>query len=212
MSLEIITIKNNPVDSNCYLISDKEINNKCLIIDPGSKNTSSIEEKIESNGLTPDFILLTHEHFDHIWGCNKLAEKYNVIAYGSLTCMEYIKSKRLNCSRFYDDIGFEINIPTQPLETDETTMTWNGYEIAFHQTPGHSEASICFSIGSNLFTGDTLIYGLKTVTNILSGSKERLELSIKTLKTLQGKCYTVQPGHGVFFELDTYNLDKIHNK
>jgi glyoxylase-like metal-dependent hydrolase (beta-lactamase superfamily II) len=212
MSIEIITIKNNPVDSNCYLIFDKDINNKCPIVDPGSKDASFIENEIESHGLGPDLIFLTHEHFDHVWGCNALAGKYGVITYGSSVCLENMQSKRLNCSRFYDDTGFEVNVPAKPVETDGKMMYWNGYELNFYHTPGHSDASICFSIGDNLFTGDTLIYGLKTVTNILSGSKEKLKLSLKMLKGLQGMRYTVYPGHGEVFELGTYNLDKILNQ
>lgn len=208
MPVEIITIKNNPVDSNCYLIFDKDINDRCLIIDPGSKDISPIEKEIESRGLKPEFIILTHEHFDHVWGCSALAVKYGAFTWGSPLCLENIKSKRLNCSRFYDDVGFVVNVPAKAIEEDETTICWNGYELEFQITPGHSDGSICLSMYNKIFTGDTLIYGLKTVTNILSGSQEKLKSSLETLKRIQGLGYLVYPGHGEAFELDTYNLDK----
>ena len=210
MSIAIITIKNNPVDSNCYLIYDKEINNKCLVVDPGSKDISLIEKEIEARGLAPEQIMLTHEHFDHVWGCNALVEKYGIPIYGSPLCLENIKSKRLNCSRFYDDIGFCVDAPAKPIDTGGTLFKWNGYILTFYETPGHSDAGICFLFEDNLFTGDTLIYGLKTVTNILSGSKEKLKLSLDILKKLQGKHLTVYPGHGQSFAFDSYNLDKTY--
>lgn len=209
MSLEVIEIKNNPIDSNCYLIYDKTVNNECFIVDPGSKDTSFIEKTIRMYQLEPCAILLTHEHFDHVWGCNALAYNYKIVTYGSPLCIENIKSRRLNCSRFYDDVGFEVNVLTQPVNEDKIATSWNGYEFKFYDTPGHSDASLCFVIGGNLFTGDTLIYSLKTVTNILSGSKEKLKLSLKKIKNLQGMGYKVYPGHGNTFELDRYNLDKI---
>lgn len=209
MSLEVIEIKNNPIDSNCYLIYDKAVNDQCVIVDPGSKDTSLIEKTIRMHRLEPCSILLTHEHFDHVWGCNVLAYKYKIVTYGSPLCLENIQSKRLNCSRFYDDVGFEVNVPTEPINEDKIAMSWNGYDFKFYDTPGHSDAGLCFVIDGNLFTGDTLIYELKTVTNILSGSKEKLRLSLKKIKELQGMCYKVYPGHGDVFELDIYNLDKM---
>ena len=210
MSIEIITIKNNPVDSNCYLIYDKEINNKCLIVDPGSKDVSLIEREIKIHELIPDLMILTHEHFDHVWGCNQLFSKYGITTYGSPICLENIKSERLNCSRFYDDVGFSVDVPTKPLETDGALFPWNGLGLQFFETPGHSDAGVCFLLEDNLFTGDTLIHELKTVTNILSGSKEKLKFSIEMLTEFQGMDLTVYPGHGQSFALDSYNLDKTY--
>lgn len=208
MTLQIINIKNNPVDSNCFLLFDKTINNKCLIIDPGCKVPSLLEEHLTAGELTPEFIVLTHEHFDHIWGCNYLYEKFHIITLGSALCAENIKSPKYNCSRYYEYPGFETHINIKIIE-DNSTLYWNSYKITFFITKGHSDASICFTIGHLLFTGDTLIENLRTVTNILSGSPLKLESSRLLLESLKGNGYTVCPGHGECFQLDEYELRQM---
>ena len=35
MALEIIRVVNEPVSSNCFLLFDREVNNDCLVVDPG---------------------------------------------------------------------------------------------------------------------------------------------------------------------------------
>lgn len=59
----------------------------------------------------------------------------------------------------------------------------------------------------DLFTGDTLIKDLHTVTKLTTGSVAKLRVSMELLSSLQGKGYAVYPGHGEVFELDGYNLE-----
>ena len=56
----------------------------------------------------PEYIFLTHEHFDHIWGVNLLKEIYNSHLICSLTCSQKIVNKKKNMSIFYNQVGFEI--------------------------------------------------------------------------------------------------------
>lgn len=209
MPLRVTHIKNNPVDSNCFLIYDESINTKCLVVDPGCKDSAPLKEQLAQLGLTPEAILLTHEHFDHIWSCNYLYAKYRIPTYASRLCTTQIESARQNCSRYYDPPGFETHIETRSVETQDWILSWNGHAIRFFSTPGHSDASVCFIAGSYLFTGDTLIAGLRTVTNLPSGSKEKLSETISKLKDLQGAGYTVCPGHGAIFQLDDYDLTRM---
>ena len=62
-------------------------------------------------------------------------------------------------------------------------------------------------VGQNLFTGDTLIKDLRTVTKLPTGSVVELQESIELFKSMQGKGYKVYPGHGALFELDGYDLE-----
>ncbi|MBQ0140329.1 MAG: MBL fold metallo-hydrolase, partial [Kurthia sp.] len=52
-----------PVQTNCYIISNAQ--HRCLIIDPGEQ-AKKISSEIRKANLTPEAILLTHAHFDHI--------------------------------------------------------------------------------------------------------------------------------------------------
>lgn len=76
MNLTVLKIENYPVASNCYVLYDKSQGNTCILVDPGSENCDSLERTLEEHELLPEYIILTHEHFDHIWGCNYLTNKY----------------------------------------------------------------------------------------------------------------------------------------
>ncbi len=60
-----------PVQTNCYLVGDGETK-EGVIIDPGAE-PGKIFSAIKENGFAPKFILLTHNHFDHIGALENLA-------------------------------------------------------------------------------------------------------------------------------------------
>ena len=81
---------NNPVPSNCYVVSSRESDGDCVIIDPGSIDNNELLSFLTSKRLTPKYIVLTHEHFDHAWGVNGLVEKYSIPIVCSELCSKNI--------------------------------------------------------------------------------------------------------------------------
>ena len=123
-------------------------------------------------------------------------------------CSQRIQDAYDNCSALYDDnLAVTINAPTISIESLNKKMQWGKKEIVFYTTPGHSDASVCFTLGGCLFTGDALLKDLKTVTKLPSGSKEKQKQTLINLRKLQGMGLMVYPGHGEPFELDGYDLD-----
>jgi len=102
--LQVKQIINTPIDSNCFVIYDKEKGDNCIIVDPGSEDNSHLYELLKSEELNPQYIVLTHEHFDHCWGVNQLVEKYHLPIVCSQLCAEAIKHEKRNCSVFYDNM------------------------------------------------------------------------------------------------------------
>lgn len=199
---------NTPVPSNCFVLYDKMLGDNCIIVDPGGKTVNEIIRFLERESLNPEYIILTHEHFDHCWGVNELVERYGIPIVCSAVCAECIKYEKRNCSVFYDNKErFVITSDTISVETLNYVLPFGDTEIHFFETPGHTNASICFTIGQSLFTGDTLIKDLRTVTKLPTGSVEKLQETKKLLQNMQGKGYMVYPGHGVIFELDGYDLE-----
>ena len=207
--LTIHQIINSPVPSNCFVLYDKALGGECIIVDPGSKLDKELFAFLEQQGIAPQYIILTHEHFDHCWGVNGLVERYHIPIICSQECIEDIKSYKKNCSVFYDNaIAFTIESETISIESLRLEIDFQGTTIQFKNTPGHSDASICFYVENFLFTGDTLIKDIKTVTKLCSGSKEKLEDSLSYLESLKGNGFVVYPGHGEVFLLDEYDLKK----
>lgn len=191
------------------MVYDKAVGNKCVIVDPGSEDNRHIHHYLEHKKLIPEYIILTHEHFDHCWGVDDLRKKYpEVKLICSKICSEAIQDKKKNYSVFHQQPGFDLKPADIVLEDVSWMINWNGYQIRFEPAQGHSAAGILFFIDKYIFTGDTLIRDIKTVTKLKTASKERLMESIAMLEKEKDKHLIVCPGHGEMFKLDGYDLSK----
>ena len=94
--LSVHTIVNNPVPSNCFVLYDKAVGRKCVVVDPGSKSDGELFAFLDKEDLVPQYIILTHEHFDHCWGVNELVEKYQIPIICSELCAECIRYEKRN--------------------------------------------------------------------------------------------------------------------
>ena len=207
--LTVHQIINFPIPSNCFVLYDKTLGGDCIVVDPGSKSDEELFAFLEKQGLAPKYIILTHEHFDHCWGVNALREQYpNIQLVCSTICSVAIQDKKKNYSVFHQQPGFELRPADIFLEDINWFLYWNGYQIRFELAQGHSAAGIIFFIDKYVFTGDTLIKDIKTVTKLKTASKEKLKDSILTLENEKGKNLIVCPGHGEMFELDRYDLSR----
>ena len=52
--------------ANCYLLEDEKTG-KCAIVDPGWYD-EIITDILDEKKINPEYVLLTHGHFDHILG------------------------------------------------------------------------------------------------------------------------------------------------
>lgn len=207
--IEVLTINNDMVFSNMYILKE---NNHIIVIDPCVYD-------IDLEDAVLDYILLTHEHYDHISGVNYLKEKYNCDVICSNVCANNIQNSRKNLSSFFkafcelqtmikiehpiDDVVYECSAD---ITFDETTcFEWQGNKIEMISTPGHSLGSSCIIVNKNmLFSGDSLFKSYPTVTGIPGGSKKKwLNKTLPFLRSLP-KNMTVYPGHFEEFLLSDY--------
>ena len=198
---EIKRFVNSPVPSNTYLIS-KENTSSCIIIDPGSKEEPELIAYIKEKRLSVDYILLTHEHFDHCWGVNELIKKTEA----KVVCTQNCKDKVIQPSNYFNKFYFNseekysvnrVDIVVEDLEYD---LNWHSAKIRFIETKGHSPGGMCISIENMLFTGDTLLLNTKPVLmKRLESSKVDFKESVMRLFAVFPADTIIYPGHGESF-------------
>jgi hydroxyacylglutathione hydrolase len=193
-------IKNSPITSNCYIIYG---NNKCIIVDPGSSSNIEIYDFLNLNNLFPEYIFLTHEHFDHIWGLNDLKSTYlNLKVISSIECSNAIICSKKNMSAFYQNINFTC-LKSNIIFEDSLDLDWNGTHFHFFVTEGHSLGSVCILFNNNLITGDTIILNEKTVTKLPNGSECKLKLSFLKISEKISFPINIFAGHGENFTINS---------
>ena len=210
--MEIFKIVNNPISSNCYILYKFNVG-KCIIVDPGSENNDKVISFLRANDLTPDYIFLTHEHFDHVWGLNELRIIYqNVKVVSSHKCSQGIICSKKNMSAFYKNYNFKCT-NSDIIFDSNFELEWLGIKFNFISTEGHSPGSICIYFGKYLISGDTIIWNEKTVTKFPNGSLEKLLKSITNISEVISFPINILPGHGIEFKLNSRLsfLNEYHN-
>ena len=106
MSLQVKRILNKPIDSNCFVVCSTN-DEYCIIIDPSSEDCVDLIGFIESLNLKPEYIFLTHEHFDHVWCINRLKSMHDLKLIYLRDCSSMIIGEKKNMSFFYNQVGFK---------------------------------------------------------------------------------------------------------
>lgn len=166
------------LESNGYIIYDKE-QGECFVVDPGY-NGERFVQIINELGLKMKGILLTHHHYDHVGGVDKIR---------SLTgCPVYLHRADSDMYRKHVDIM---------LENGDKLMLGND-EIRVIHTPGHTKGGVCYfsQQSKTAFTGDTLFNVDLGRTDLADGSQSEMESTIRDIIDLWGNDITIYPGHG----------------
>lgn len=202
-NLKVVRFVNSPVPSNTYLVID-EVGGCCIVIDPGSRNPVNVVDYLRQHSLRLDYILLTHEHFDHCWGVNNLLANTNAKLVTTRLCRDWIKKPMNYFNKLYYDSDETYSISRVDIVVEDIGMEliWNNVQIVFIGAKGHTDKGMCISINDCLFTGDTMIKDTKPVI------KKKYGASVKDLKeTITNLYSTFSPdtiifaGHGNSFYL-----------
>lgn len=192
-----------PLMANCYIV--KAENGDAFAVDPGSYGRR-LEKALSDEGITElKYILLTHGHYDHIMGAEKLRKSY-----GGKICVHTLDAPCLKNTEKSRALFRELLLPPfdyDVLLNDGDSLSFGGSEIEVIHTPGHTVGSVCYKYGSCLFTGDTLFRLCVGRTDFEGGSEKDMMSSMKKLKALEGD-YKVYPGHE---EGSTLDFERAYN-
>lgn len=179
--------------TNTYFIYREECGD-AIVIDPADKG-EYIYEKLKEKGFCVKHILLTHGHFDHIWGVEGMKAQSGADVYASEDETELLNDPGMNCSRMFKKPCTVI--PDVSLKDGETVNLCN-MDIRMIKTPGHTIGSCCFYIeeAGFLISGDTLFNSSVGRTDFPTGSMSSLIRSIKEKLLILPDETKVYPGHG----------------
>ncbi len=177
--MEIYTLPLGSYMTNCYLVSGKP--GACVVIDPGFE-PELVLAALKKRELTPEAILLTHGHFDHVGAVLPIREKYG--------CPVYLAPEDLNLPAY---LTLPVGATTDVEEGDVLELAGISFRVL--HTPGHTEGSVCYLTENALFCGDTLFEGSCGRTDLPGGSIPKMLDSLRRLRELDfaGGVFT---GHG----------------
>lgn len=193
MALLVKSHINTVFHSISYVILDTETR-KCWIVDVG--DFEIINQIIEGYDLQGVF--LTHIHYDHIYGLDKLHRIYpHVPIYTNKYGEDGLKNCYENLS-FYHDEPFSFCSPDilQIVGDNDIIEGQSGYVFKALFTPGHHSSSISWIVDKYIFTGDSYIPGVKVVTKLTGGNEEEALKSIKSILNYAATRH-ICPGHSV---------------
>ncbi|MDO5424002.1 MAG: MBL fold metallo-hydrolase [Eubacteriales bacterium] len=205
--MEVTRCRSDLLFSNMYLLTEK---GHSLVIDP-------FEHYVPAKNFMPDLMLITHEHYDHISGVNRMKEKYGIMLMCSADCAQKIENPRTNAARYFDafcelqtygeqDMSVTINKDyccyADLTFEDEIRFKWRENELWLFTLPGHSAGGIGIVVNNEIFfSGDSLFLNVETELRFPGGNKKAWqEISVKRLNQLsENLC--VYPGHREKFML-----------
>lgn len=189
------------LSSNMYLIVEGD---HAIVIDPFA-DTTPIQ------GLTLDYILLTHEHYDHISGVNAWKEETGAIVMCSKACAYNIQSPRMNLAKHFKEfceLQTWIALDTLPMSNpaftcsadeffeDEIDLKWRGHRFHLFEIPGHSQGSIGIMLDEmDFFSGDSLMKNTEIELRMPGGSRKKWkEIGSRRIEAIP-EGTRIWPGH-----------------
>ena len=162
-----------PFDTNSYIVTCPLTGDSVLVDAPAEAS----EILKASKGTHPRYILITHNHGDHIGALSELKSKLRIP----------IGAHHLDAK----------GLPLRPdiLLEDGGKVSYGDIDLKVLHTPGHTPGSLCFLVGKHLISGDTIFPGGP------GGTKSPTDLKL-IIESITHKIFvlpddtTIYPGHG----------------
>lgn len=191
--------------TNCYFVYHADTK-KAVIIDPADGG-AQIYSALDRNGFTVEAILLTHAHFDHIWGSKELRELSGAKIYA-------LDEEKALCENSHNNVsewaGRAYTVVPDEYVRDGAELSFDNMTFKVIATPGHTIGSCCYYVeeAGMLISGDTLFYESTGRTDFPTGSMGSIVRSIREKLFVLPEDTKVYPGHG---ESTTIEHEKKYN-
>lgn len=198
----------NLINSNMYIILGMET---AMMIDC-IQNQEALD-LLKIHNIKRLYVILTHEHYDHIQGVNFYRNYFECLVMGSEDALKAIGDPKKNLAAYLESIVLFKNLPVGWRDTynipadyrcigdvvlqDNQVYEWETMRFRIVYTPGHSRGSICIDIdGRYVFTGDSLIPGETVILRLPGGNKKDYRLITRPYLEHIDNNSVIFPGHG----------------
>ena len=181
------------IQTNCYIVGCEETR-KGVIIDPGG-DPELILAEVKRHGLTIQYVLNTHAHFDHTEANGAVMK-----ATGAPLALHPADRPILEAAGGATLFGLRAD-PSPPPDVElhhGDILEVGKLRFQVLHTPGHTPGHVCFYEPTEgvLFDGDVLFYRGVGRTDLPGGSWQQLVHSIEQVLFVLPDDTVVYSGHG----------------
>ena len=191
MPLRVDQLSLGPMGTNCYVVRADATADEAVVVDP-SGDATELRLTLARLGTSCTAILVTHGHWDHLFGVADLAEGTGAPVYMA-------EGERMLLE---DPAGFTPpGVTLRPYTPDVLlaggeTVELAGIAFEVLAVPGHSPAHLAYHADGCLFSGDVLFAGSVGRTDFPGSDWDTLVASIRMLVDTLPPETVVYPGHG----------------
>lgn len=195
--IKVSQIVSTPFEENSFVVYHSAAKT-CAVIDPGLE-PEEIIDFLNKHHLTPEAILLTHGHGDHIGGIPAIKERFP-------ECLIFIgegDAEKLTdpVKNLSDAFGIGLTVPpADKTLVDGETVEVAGLSFEVRAVPGHSAGHVVFLLKQFdppiVFVGDVIFWGSIGRTDFPDSDHAALIRGIRSQLYSLPDNTVLAPGHG----------------
>jgi hydroxyacylglutathione hydrolase len=202
-----------PLQANCYVVA-RGPGAGCALVDPGMDAMEGVHAVVGEHNLTPQAVLVTHGHFDHMWCVQDVAREYDCPVWihpsdrhllaDPMAAISGESASMLRMQVGMTDLP-EFAEPEDVRDaTDGTSIEVDGLSFTVDHVPGHTPGTVVYRIAYDgpedvsqlMFSGDFLFAGSIGRTDLTGGSHPEMQQSLRERVLPLDDDIVVLPGHG----------------
>jgi len=201
--MEVIQLINSIYSSNSYILTLPE-SEGCWLVDCG--DVVKIEAWLKQHSKKLNGVLLTHTHYDHIYGLNELKQSHPALrVFTSQNGIKSLYDDKYNFSRYHHVSFIYQWKDVEMLQEGDRIELFAGFFLSVMETPGHDWSCLSYRMGHALFSGDSYIPGLRVVASFPKSNRKLAAISLQRILSCVDDDTSIYAGHGEIYWMDKKN-------